>query len=83
MHRTVCAVPLAMVLVGFGSASASVMPQPSKPIMMTSQMVLLSPAPTAAQPPAADDWTSLRATTANARYPFETCANPARWPFRI
>lgn len=54
MHRTVWVVPLAMVLAGFSSASASVTPQPSKPITTASQMVLLSPAPTVAQPPAAD-----------------------------
>lgn len=51
MHRTVCAVLPAMVLVGFGSVSASVLP---RPITTTPQMVLLSSAPTAAQPPAAD-----------------------------
>lgn len=55
MRRTVCAMLLAGALAGCGSPLAGVVPQPSQPIVTTSQVILLSPAlATAAPPPAAD-----------------------------
>lgn len=61
MRRTACAVLLAMALAGCGSPSAGVMPQSSEPIVTTSQVILLSPAPTTAAPPTAADGSNIGA----------------------